>query len=124
MYNDLKYNVVLCPNKFMDTALHGCTVPGTSNRLADTSDNHSGIFSKSATNNLVGNRAANGFNGMFYIAEGGRGTSFGRVCASQPHSSGLHCFLLGSSHSGNQSSMMACRAATPACGCGSSCDGS
>ena len=38
LYNDLKYNVMLCPNKFQDSNLHGCTIPGTSNRLADTSD--------------------------------------------------------------------------------------
>lgn len=82
LYNDLKYNVVLCPNKFQDNNLHGCTIPGSSNRLADTSDNHSGIFSRSATNNLIGNRAANNFNGMFIQAKGGRGDSAGKVCAS------------------------------------------
>lgn len=82
LHNDIKYNVVVCPNAFGDATLHGCTVPGTSNRLADTSDNHSGIFSRSATNNLIANRAGNAFNGMFILASGGRGDSSGKVCAS------------------------------------------
>lgn len=83
MYNDIKYNVVLCPNQFGDTTLHGCTVPGTSNAFADTSDNHSGIFSRAITNNLIGNRVANSFNGMFFKAPGmGRGDSAGQVCES------------------------------------------
>ena len=83
MYNHIKYNAVVCPNPFGDTVLHGCTVPGTSNRLADTSDNHSGIFSKAFTNSLTGNRVANAFNGMFFAAGGmGRGESNGKVCES------------------------------------------
>lgn len=39
MFNDLKYNVIICPFTFNDAKLHGCTIPGTSNRIADTSDN-------------------------------------------------------------------------------------
>lgn len=39
LYNDIKYNVVICPFIFGDRQLHGCTLPGTSNRIADTSDN-------------------------------------------------------------------------------------
>ena len=78
-----KYNVVLCPNQFNDNTLHGCTVPGTSNAQADTSDNQSGIFSRAITNNLIGNRVANAFNGMFFMAAGmGRGGVQGQVCES------------------------------------------
>jgi parallel beta-helix repeat protein len=44
MHNDLKYNIVTCPFPF-NGDLHGCTVPGTSNQIADTSDNQAGIFS-------------------------------------------------------------------------------
>jgi hypothetical protein len=83
MYNDLKYNVVICPFPFHDDSLHGCTVPGTSNRIADTSDNQSGIFSRAATNSLQGNRVANSFNGMMIDAGSiGRGDSYGKVCES------------------------------------------
>ena len=83
MYNDIKYNVILCPNPFGDTTLHGCTVPGTSNAQGDTSDNQSGIFSRAVTNSLIGNRVANAFNGMFFQAGGkGRGGSAGKVCES------------------------------------------
>lgn len=39
MHNDIKYNVVICPFVFDNDILHGCTIPGTSNRIADTSDN-------------------------------------------------------------------------------------
>lgn len=81
MYNSLSYNVVICPFPFSHPKLHGCTIPGTSNRLADTSDNHAGIFSRAATNDLVGNRVSNAFNGMFLSAGGiGRGESYDRVC--------------------------------------------
>ena len=83
MYNELKYNIVICPFPFSDDTLNGCTVPGTSNRIADTSDNQSGIFSRAATNSLIGNRVANTFNGML-LKEGsiGRGESYGKVCES------------------------------------------
>ena len=83
MWNSLQYNVVICPWPFNDQNLHGCTVPGTSNRVADTSDNQSGIFSLAATNNLIGNRVVNSFNGMFLQGGGiGRGESYGKVCSS------------------------------------------
>jgi parallel beta-helix repeat protein len=83
MYNTVKYNVVTCPFPFLDSVLHGCTIPGTSNRIADTSDNQSGIFSLAATNSLTGNRVSNAFNGMFLSAGGkGRGPSAGKVCES------------------------------------------
>ena len=83
MYNKINYNVITCPFPFSDNALHGCTIPGTSNRIADTSDNQSGIFTRAATNSLTGNRSSNNFNGML-LKEGsiGRGESYGQVCES------------------------------------------
>ena len=72
---------MICPFPFHDETLNGCTVPGTSNRIADTSDNQSGIFSRASTNSLQGNRVANSFNGMLFDAGGiGRGESTGKVC--------------------------------------------
>jgi len=83
MYNSLNYNTVICPFPFNDNSLHGCTIPGTSNRIADTSDNQSGIFSLASTNSLLGNRVSNSFNGMLFKAGGiGRGDSHGKVCES------------------------------------------
>lgn len=83
MYNKVNYNVVICPFPFRDGVLHGCTVPGTSNRIADTADNQAGIFTRAATNSLTGNRVSNSFNGMF-LKEGsiGRGESYDKVCES------------------------------------------
>jgi hypothetical protein len=83
MWNTLKYNVAICPFPFRDNTYHGCTIPGTSNRIADTSDNQSGFFSRAGSNNFIGNRASNHFNGMF-LAEGstGRGESYNKVCES------------------------------------------
>ena len=82
MHNYINYNIIICPFPFNHVELHGCTVPGTSNRIADTSDNQSGIFSRSANNDLVGNRASNSFNGMLLQAVGmGRGAdNAGKVC--------------------------------------------
>ena len=81
MHNSISYNVIICNFPFNHPTLHGCTVPGTSNRIADTSDNQAGIFSRAATNNLVGNRSANSFNGMLLSAGGrGRGASYDKVC--------------------------------------------
>ena len=81
MHNKVKFNTVICPFPFNDNSLHGCTIPGTSNRIADTSDNQSGIFTRAATNSLSGNRVSNSFNGMFLLAGNtGRGSSFGKVC--------------------------------------------
>ena len=83
MYNKANYNVVICPFPFSDDTLHGCTLPGTSNRIADTSDNQSGIFTRAATNTLLGNRVSNSFNGMLLKAGSiGRGESYGKVCES------------------------------------------
>lgn len=83
MHNTLAYNVVICPYPFNDESFHGCTVPGTSNRLSDTRDNQSSFFSLAATNDMIGNRGVNSFNGMF-LKEGGqgRGMAYGRVCES------------------------------------------
>jgi hypothetical protein len=83
MWNTLAYNVAICPFPFQDNTYHGCTIPGTSNRVADTSDNQSGFFSRAGTNNFIGNRASNHFNGMF-LKEGsiGRGEAYGEVCES------------------------------------------
>mmetsp|Transcript_43333 Transcript_43333/g.48510 ORF Transcript_43333/g.48510 Transcript_43333/m.48510 type:complete len:1556 (-) Transcript_43333:209-4876(-) len=84
MWNTLAYNVAICPFPFRHPVLHGCTIPGTSNRMADTSDNQSGFFARGAgSNTYIGNRAANHFNGMF-LAEGsiGRGEAYNQVCES------------------------------------------
>lgn len=81
MHNKIRYNVVICPFPFKHPQLGGCTIPGTSNRIADTSDNQSGFYSRAATNDMIGNRAANTFNGMFWQALGsGRGEFAGKVC--------------------------------------------
>lgn len=56
---------------------------GTSGRIADTADNQSGIFTRAATNSLIGNRSVNNFNGMLLKAGGiGRGDSRDLVCES------------------------------------------
>ena len=83
MWNTLAYNVAICPFPFHDETYHGCTVPGTSNRIADTADNQAGFFSRAGSNNYIGNRAASHFNGMF-LAEGsiGRGSAYNKVCES------------------------------------------
>lgn len=76
--NTLAYNVAICPWKFSDG---GCTVPGTSNDQADTSLNQAGLYSVAPTNNLIGNRMANHFNGMFLEVNGvGRGPAYNKVC--------------------------------------------
>lgn len=83
MWNTLEYNVVICPFPFSDQTYHGCTVPGTSNRVSDTKDNHSAFFTQAGSNNMIGNRGANAFNGMF-LKEGGRGRgkAYDKVCES------------------------------------------
>jgi len=83
MWNTLAYNVAICPFPFRNNEYHGCTIPGTSNRIADTSDNQSGFFSRAGSNNFIGNRASNHFNGMFLNEGGiGRGESYNKVCES------------------------------------------
>ena len=49
-----------------DNILHGCIIPGTSNVIADTSDNQSGFFALAATNDLIGNRASNSLTECFF----------------------------------------------------------
>lgn len=84
MYNNLKYNVAICPWAREDSNKWGCTIPGTSNHEADTSINQSGMFAISSVNNWIGNRMANHFNGMFIDpnTDGGqgRGPAKGNVC--------------------------------------------
>ena len=83
MWNTLAYNVAICPFPFRDDDYHGCTIPGTSNFDADTSLNQSGFWSRAGSNNFIGNRASNHFDGMF-LKEGlhGRGEANGKVCES------------------------------------------
>mmetsp|Transcript_7462 Transcript_7462/g.10983 ORF Transcript_7462/g.10983 Transcript_7462/m.10983 type:complete len:1688 (-) Transcript_7462:558-5621(-) len=84
MYNNLNYNVIVCPWRLKDQRKYGCTVPGTDNHEADTAINQSGIFAISAVNNWRGNRAAGSFNGMFIDPNAfggqGRGAATGKVC--------------------------------------------
>mmetsp|Transcript_18923 Transcript_18923/g.27465 ORF Transcript_18923/g.27465 Transcript_18923/m.27465 type:complete len:151 (+) Transcript_18923:2-454(+) len=83
MHNSIEYNVIICPWALNDSRLHGCTVPGTSNREADTKVNQAGIFTLAATNDLIGNRVSATFNGMLLQAGGiGRGEAYGKVCTS------------------------------------------
>ena len=83
MHNRIEYNVVVCPWPFTDPLYHGCTVPGTSNHKADASDNQAGIYMVTPANDLIGNRVANSFNGMFVEANGqGRGEAYGKVCTN------------------------------------------
>lgn len=84
MWNTLAYNVAVCPFPIQDSIYGGCTVPGTSNVQADTRLNQAGFYSNgAATNNFIGNRAANHFNGMFLDGgEMGRGSANGEVCES------------------------------------------
>jgi hypothetical protein len=63
MRNKIHYNVVICPWSLMHG---GCTVPGTDNAQADTALNQAGLWSVTPGNDVVGNRFANSFNGMFY----------------------------------------------------------
>lgn len=78
--NRFAYNVAICPWIFEEG---GCTLPGTSNEQADTSLNQAGLYLTSPTNDLIGNRMANHFNGMFLNAEGGRGPVYGKVCSNR-----------------------------------------
>ena len=83
MFNTIQYNVLVCPWPFRDGLMNGCTVPGTSNSQADTANNQSGIYTETAANDLIGNRVANAFNGMFLQANGqGRGAVYGKVCTN------------------------------------------
>eukprot|EP01097_Dermamoeba_algensis_P002778 TRINITY_DN2100_c0_g1_i1.p1 TRINITY_DN2100_c0_g1~~TRINITY_DN2100_c0_g1_i1.p1 ORF type:complete len:1249 (-),score=295.24 TRINITY_DN2100_c0_g1_i1:103-3849(-) len=82
MNNQILYNVMICPWS-LNGDREGCTIPGTDNEQADTSLNQAGIWALSFTNYMIGNRAANSFNGMLYQAQGfpiGRGLVDGKLC--------------------------------------------
>lgn len=84
MFNYIEYNAVLCPYSFSGPK-QGCTVPGTDNSVADTSDNQAAFWSLTHTNHFIGNRAANSYNGILFhpsFAQTGRGIAVGRVCVS------------------------------------------
>jgi hypothetical protein len=78
MYNSIKYNVVICPFALAGPH-HGCTVPGTQNDQSDTALNQAAFYLKSSTNDVIGNRAANTFNGMFN-EPGAEGDARDNVC--------------------------------------------
>jgi len=83
MLNDLEYNVAICPWA-LGGEKHGCTIPGTSNGEGDTSLNQTGVWVLSPTNNMLGNRFLNSFNGMLYetnaFGANGRQFSEGQAC--------------------------------------------
>ena len=84
LYNHIEYNAVICPWKFLDPVMGGCTIPGTDNQDADDSNNQASYWSLDHTNHFIGNRAANSFNGLFFdpsMKGDGRGISEGKVCA-------------------------------------------
>jgi hypothetical protein len=84
MLNSLEYNVAICPWNLNDPDKWGCTIPGTSNGQADTSLNQAGLWSLSASNNMLGNRFSNSFNGMLFetnaFGSNGRQFSEGKAC--------------------------------------------
>ena len=65
MFNKIQYNVIICPTP-MSGALGGCTIPGTDNGQSDGAINQAGLWSVGRSNDVIGNRYANSFNGMFY----------------------------------------------------------
>jgi hypothetical protein len=82
MYNKINYNVAICPFD-INGPQQGCTIPGTDNGQADTALNQAGVWGVSFTNYLIGNRAANSWNGMLYQEQGfptGRNTLSGQEC--------------------------------------------
>ncbi len=81
MYNSIKYNVAICPFPRHHPVQWGCTIPGTDNGQADGSLNQAGFYLKSPTNDLIGNRAANSFNGMF-AEPGTDGDADTNVCSA------------------------------------------
>jgi hypothetical protein len=83
MHNQIKYNVYICPWPLQDPIQNGCTIPGTNNDQSDTSLNHSAFYMKSGTNDLIGNRAANSYNGMMFDPGALDGEAVGRVCGGK-----------------------------------------
>ena len=79
IYNRLAYNVAICPYVFIEG---GCTVPGTSNDQGDTSLNQAGLYMENPTNDLIGNRMVNHFNGMFLNPTNGHGPMEAQICTN------------------------------------------
>jgi hypothetical protein len=65
MYNKINYNVVICPTP-KSGPVGGCTLPGTDNGQSDGAVNQAGLWSIARSNDMIGNRFANSYNGMFY----------------------------------------------------------
>lgn len=68
--NRIMYNVVVCPWSLAQSPFHGCTIPGTNNAESDTPLNQAGIYTVTAANDFIGNRAVNSFNGLLLQAGG------------------------------------------------------
>lgn len=90
MYNRIRYNVLICPwaqvTQPGQPERYACSVPGTDNDQADTSVNQAAIWALSFSNFVIGNRAANSFNGMLYQGqsfENGRQTTVDALCPNQ-----------------------------------------
>lgn len=79
MHNELAFNVAVCPHSLPDPIMQGCSIPGTSSPGADAPN--AAFYSRAATNDWIGNRAANTYNGMLLDA-GTRGAAIGKVCYS------------------------------------------
>ena len=76
MENTISYNVVICPIK------NGCKTAGTDNNQADDLQ-QSGLWALSVSNDFIGNRLVNHYNGFFTQTSAfphGRGEARGRVC--------------------------------------------
>ena len=74
--NVISYNVAICPIK------NGCKVGGTDNNQADDLQ-QSGLWALSVSNDFIGNRLVNMYNGFFTQTSAfphGRGAAAGRVC--------------------------------------------
>lgn len=79
MHNELSYNVAICPHSLSDPIMQGCSIPGTSSPGADAPN--AAFYSRAATNDWLGNRAANTYNGML-LDSGTSGAAIGKVCYS------------------------------------------
>jgi hypothetical protein len=79
VYNRLAYNVAICPWMFEEG---GCTLPGTSNDQGDTALNQAGIYMENPTNDLIGNRMVNHFNGIFLNPTNGHGPMEALICTN------------------------------------------
>ena len=79
LYNRVAYNVAVCPYAFLEG---GCTVPGTSNDQSDTSQNQAGLYMENPSNDLIGNRMVNHFNGIFLNPTNGHGPMEAQICTN------------------------------------------